>query len=112
MKLPNQPDHRALAKALELRVLDGPGIIDAALRRAAADRAAGGPPMAAPYDDIARQIGESSYQVTDVQVTNTVAATGSEAAAFELIMAATLGAGLWRWRVGIKVLEEATHETS
>jgi hypothetical protein len=32
---------------------------------------------------------------------------GSERAAFELIVASALGAGLHRWRRGLKALEEA-----
>ena len=64
--------------------------------------------MEAPYDDLARQIGEFAAGVTDEQVASVLRATGSEKAAFELIAAAALGAGLLRWQQGIKVLEEAT----
>ena len=48
------------------------------------------------------------HRVIDEQVASVVRATGSEKAAFELIAAAALGAGLLRWQQGIKVLEEAT----
>src|ERR1700730_13908035 len=37
----------------------------------------------------------------------TLRATGSEKATFEIIAAAAVGAGLLRWRQGIKVLDEA-----
>lgn len=104
----NRTDHRALAEALRRPVLDGPGMIDRTLRRAIAERAAGGPDIAAPYDDLARQIGESAAGVTDEQVANVLQATGSEKAAFEVIAVAALGAGLLRWRQGIKALDEAT----
>jgi hypothetical protein len=100
------PDHRALAEALRRRVLDGPGETDRAVRQAAAQRATGGPAMDAPYDDLARQIGESAAGVTDEQVASVLRATGSERAAFEVIVAAALGAGLLRWRQGIKALDE------
>ena len=110
MKALDRPDHQALAEKLRHRVLDGPGKTDVALRRAAAARAAGGPPMAAPYDDLARQIGEAASRIVDEQVANVVVATGGEAAAFELIMAAALGAGLRRWQQGLKVLKEAMNE--
>jgi len=100
------PDHRALAEALRRRVLDGPGETDRAVRQAAAQRATGGPAMDAPYDDLARQIGESAAGVTDEQVASVLRATGSERAAFEVIVAAALGAGLLRWRQGIKALGE------
>jgi hypothetical protein len=72
-----------------------------------AERAAGGPAIAAPYDDLARQIGESAAGVTDEQVASVLRATGSEKAAFEVIAAAALGAGLLRWRQGINALDEA-----
>jgi hypothetical protein len=104
----SRPDHHALAEALRRRVLDGPGKTDRGLRQAMAKRAISGPTMEAPYDDLARQIGEFAAGVTDEQVASVLLATGSEKAAFELIAAAALGAGLLRWQQGIKVLEEAT----
>ena len=63
--------------------------------------------MQAPYDDLARPIGEAAYKVTDEQVAKVVEKAGSEGAAFELIVASALGASLHRWRRGLKVLEEA-----
>jgi hypothetical protein len=63
--------------------------------------------MAAPFDNLARQIGESAGGVTDEQVAGVVRATGSEKAAFEVIVAAAVGAGLLRWRHAIKALDEA-----
>lgn len=104
-----RPDHRALAAALERRVLEGPGETSPDVRQAAAQRAAGGPAAQGPYDDVARQIGESAHGVTDGQVASALAATGSEKATFEVITAAAVGAGLVRWRQAMKVLEEATH---
>jgi hypothetical protein len=107
MATSSRPDHRALAEALRRRVLDGPGETDRLIRQATAERAAGGPAVAAPYDDLARQIGESAARVTEGQVADVLRAAGSEKAAFEIIAAAALGAGLLRWRQGIKVLDEA-----
>jgi hypothetical protein len=104
----SRPDHRALAEALRRRVLDGPGKTDRAVRQATAERAAGGPAIEAPYDGLARQIGESAAGVTDEQVASVLRATGSEKAAFEVIAAAALGASLLRWRQGIKALDEVT----
>jgi hypothetical protein len=103
----NRPDHRALADALRRRVLEGPGATDPAVRYAAAERAAGGPPADPRYDDLARQIGESASRVTDEQVASVLRGSASEKAAFEVIVAAAVGAGLLRWRQGIKALEEA-----
>jgi hypothetical protein len=102
----SRPGHRTFAETLRARVLHGPGKTDRAIRQAAAERAAGGPAMEAPYDALARQIGESADGVTDEQVASIVQATGSEKAAFEVIAAAALGAGLLRWQQGLKVLDE------
>jgi hypothetical protein len=107
MRTTGRPDHHAFAEALRSRVLDGPGKTDPALRHAAAERAGGGPAGATPYDDLARQIGESAARVTDQQVASVLKAGGSEKAAFEIIAAAALGAGLLRWRRAVEVLEEA-----
>jgi hypothetical protein len=107
----SRPDHRALAEALRYRVLEGRAVSDDATRKAAADRAAGGPAMPGPYDELARQIGESSHRVTDAQVEGVVQAAGSEKAAFEIIAAAAMGAGLMRWRLAIKALDEASDAT-
>jgi hypothetical protein len=104
----SRPDHRALAEALRYRVLEGRGVSDHATRKAAADRAGGGPAMTVPYDDLASQIGECSHRVTDAQVEGVVHAAGSEKAAFEIIAAAAMGAGLMRWRLALKALDEAS----
>lgn len=106
-KAPAHPNHRELAEAVRRRTLEGPGVTDAVLRQAMAERAAGGPAVAAPYDDLARQIGEAAYKVRDEHVTAVVKQAGSERAAYELIVASALGAGLHRWRRGLKVLDEA-----
>jgi uncharacterized peroxidase-related enzyme len=106
-KTPAHPDHRALADALAHRVLEGPGVTAASLRQTMAARAAGGPPVEAPYDDLARQIGEAAYNVTDEQVAQVVTQSGSERATYELIVAAAVGAGLHRWQRGLTVIEPA-----
>jgi uncharacterized peroxidase-related enzyme len=106
-KTPAHPNHRAMADAVRQRTLEGPGETDAVLRQAMAARAAGGPALDAPYDDLARQIGEAAYKVTDAQVANVVKRAGSERAAYELIVVSALGAGLHRWQRGLKVLDDA-----
>lgn len=103
----SQSDHDLFAATLKRRVLEGPGETDHALRQRVAARAAGGPPIESPYDDLARQIGEAAFRTTDAQVANVVAATANEKASFELIAAAALGAGLLRWQQAIKALEQA-----
>jgi hypothetical protein len=102
-------DHRALAAALRYRVLEGPGVSAREARKAAAERAAGGQAIVASYDDLVRQIGESSHRVTSAQVERLVREEGSEKAAFEVIAAAAMGAGLMRWQRAIKILAEATN---
>lgn len=112
MTVPTHADHDALAKALRDRIENGPAQSDRALRRAAAERAAGGPPMSDPYDALARQIGEASERVTDAQVASVRDAAGSDRAAFEIIAAAAVGAGLMRWQQAVKSLGEAPSVTS
>jgi hypothetical protein len=87
-------------------------VTDADLRRAAVNRAAGGPPLPAPYDDLVRTIGDASYRVTDAQVATVRSAAGSDKAAFEIVMAAAVGAGLMRWDKALKTLDEATDAAS
>jgi hypothetical protein len=105
---PNRADHSALAEALRRAVLEGPGETDPTLRRAVAERAAGGPPAKSPFDDLARQIGEAACRVTDAQVKAVLKATRGEKAAFEIIAAAAMGAGLFRWQQALKAMEAAT----
>jgi hypothetical protein len=106
-------DYSKLVEAVEKATLEGPADTPPALRAAAAERAAGGGAAAdGPYDGLARQIGEASYRVTDAQIAALRSAAGSERAAFEIVAAAALGAGLKRWRAGIAVLEEATRAAS
>jgi hypothetical protein len=100
--------HRHRAEALHKAVGSDTGVTEAALRTAVAARAAGGPPIAEPYDDLARQIGEASYQVTDAEVHAVRDATGSDKAAFEIVMSACIGAGLARWDAAARVIAEAT----
>lgn len=105
-KTPPHPDHVSLADALRRRVLEGPGVTYPGLRQRMAKRASGGPAMEAPYDQLAFQIGEAAYKVTEEQVASMVAVAGSDKAAFELIISAAVGAGLWRWDVGMGVLKD------
>ena len=103
----DKPDHRARAKRLEERVFDQPADTSIELRRQMGARAAGGGPSAAPYDELARDVGEASYRVTDAQVAAVRAATGSDRTAFELVAAAAIGAALKRWKAGIAAIDEA-----
>lgn len=104
-----QSEHHSLAEILRRRVLEGPGETEPVLRQRVAARAAGGPPVEAPYDNLARQIGEAACRTTDAQVASVVTAAGSEKAAFELVAAAATGASLLRWERAINALEEASN---
>ena len=95
------------ASAVRAALTTEAGRTGASLRAAVADRAAGGPAIAEPYDALARQIAEASYAVTDAQVDAVRAATGSDKGAFEVVMAACVGAGLARWDAAVRAIEEA-----
>ena len=100
-------EHRQHADAVRRAATGGTGESAAAIREAVLTRAAGGPAIAEPYDALARQVGEAAYRVTDEQVASVRAAEGSDKGAFEIVMAASIGAGLSRWEQAIQVIDEA-----
>ncbi|PYH02362.1 hypothetical protein CVV67_00770 [Arthrobacter stackebrandtii] len=84
----------------------GPGVTDPQLRADVMARSAGATiSVENPYDALARQIGESSYRVTDAQVEAVKVAAGSDKAAFEMVFAASVGAGLARWDAALSAIE-------
>lgn len=101
-------DHRALAARLEQRVFAEPAQTQPQLRQDMGRRAAGGPPIAPPYDDLAGQIGAAAYRVTDAQMAAVRQLAGSDRAAFELVAAASVGAALERWKAGLAAIDEAS----
>jgi hypothetical protein len=111
MKTSIQTNHHTLVEELRRRVLEGPGETPPAARHEAAKAAAGVSTVQDRYSDLARQIGDSAHRVSDAQVASVLSAAGSEKAAFEIIAAAALGAGLLRWQQAIKTLEEAGDAT-
>jgi hypothetical protein len=80
---------------------------DVELRQAVAASAIGGPAAPQPFDALARQIGDAACHVTDAQVADALSAAGSQKAAFELVLAAAVGAGLLRWDRAVRALKEA-----
>lgn len=105
--------YRQHAEALRAAVTTSrAAVTEGSLRSAAMERAAGGAPIAQPHDDLARQIGEAAYRVTDEQVAAVRDATGSDKAAFEVVMAACIGAGLDRWDAAVRAIEEAADAAS
>lgn len=107
-----EASHEGLAAQLRRRVLET-GVIGGDIREGVlliGGGAAGGIP--APYDALARQIGQASYRVTDRQVADVREAAGSDKAAFEVVISASIGAGLHRWDVAARAIEGASGATS
>ena len=102
--IPDHPNHTSMAEALRQKVFEAPGVTKKVLRKAVANRAIGGNPIDEPYNKIAQQIYEASYKVTNEDVNNIIKATGSDKAAFEIMIAAAVGSGLYRWDKAIKLL--------
>jgi hypothetical protein len=98
--------HAEFADGLRQRI-SGTGVTDPDLRSGAMDRAAGGSPIAEPYDALAQQIGEAAYRVTDAQVAAVREAAGTDKGAFEIVLSASIGAGLMRWDAAMRAIEEA-----
>ena len=101
--------HREQARTVHTAVTSASGVTEASLRQAVLARAAGGPPVDEPYDALARQIERAASRVTDVQVAAVRCAAGSEKGAFEVIMSASIGAGLARWGAAVRAIDEASH---
>jgi hypothetical protein len=102
--------HSHYVKRVRDRV-GGAGVTPPDLRVAAMHRAAGGPPIDQPYDALARQIAIAAFDVTDAQVTAVRAVTGGDKAAFEIILSASIGAGLARWDAAANAIDGATNAT-
>lgn len=95
--------HEEHAELLRARAA-GDGITEAGLRVGALGRDAGGPPLPEPYDALVCQVGVDSARVTDAQVAAVREAAGSDKAAFEVVLAASVGAGLRRWEAALRAI--------
>lgn len=102
--------HARFASRLRERV-GGDGETSPDLRLGAMNRGGGGPPIAEPYDALARQIGDAAFLVTDAQVAAVREAAGTDRGAFEIILSASVGAGLVRWDAAMRAIEGATDAT-
>ena len=105
-KIHGRADHKAFAEFLRKSVLEGPGKASVALRGAIAKRITESTPLEEPYYTLAFLVGNASYKVTDELIKEVATKSGSEKAAFELIVAAAVSAGLYRWDKGINLLKE------
>lgn len=103
--------HHRYAEAVRAAVTGGGGVTDVSLRAAVLARAGEGTPIAQPYDALVQQISEAAYRVTDAQVADVRAVTGSDKSAFEIIMSACIGAGLSRWDAAARAIEEVDDAT-
>ncbi|MFE6734626.1 hypothetical protein [Microbacterium sp. NPDC057650] len=103
-----ETDHAVLAEQLRRRVMEAGAVAEpvrrAALRAGAGEEIAGDEPQVV----LARTIGAASYRVTDEMVAEVRAETGSDRAAFEVVMSASIGAGLRRWDAALAAIEEAS----
>ncbi len=99
-------DHAAMAEALRARAVAAPALLDASLRKAAIERRE---PLPQPYEALVVHVADASYKVTDAEVAAVRQAAGSDKAAFEVIMAAAIGAAMVRFDRATQVLQEATN---
>lgn len=101
--------HRELAERLRAKAhaigAGGPGVNEGAMAAGAGEST----DLAEPYRALAELIGHASFRVTDAHVGDVRAAAGSDRAAFEAVMAASVGAGLRRWDAAMRAIEEAGH---
>lgn len=102
--IPERPNHRSMAEALRQRVFTDEGVTSVALRKSIGKKAVNEFTIEEPYNEIALQVGEAAYKIRDEQVNELIKKTGSDKAAFELIVAAAVSAGLYRWDKAINVL--------
>jgi alkylhydroperoxidase family enzyme len=89
---------------LERRVLEQPGTLDAAVRRAVA-RGEGTPPDTAGYVEKVRN---HAYRVTDSDIEALRSAGYSEDQIFELTVAAAQGAAASRLAAGLRAMEASS----
>jgi len=99
--------HQDYAAALRAHVVET-GTAATELRLLALD----GKVAPAPYSELIQQIRHDSSRVTDAQVAAVRDAAGSEKDAFELVLAAAIGAGLERWEAAVNAIREADDASS
>ncbi len=101
--MPKEDWKRAAYRALEERILTGPGRAPADLR-ARAFRNAGG---SAPLDGLADAVAARPTQVTDAQFSAARAAGCSEDQLFELVICAAVGQAARQYDAGLAALADA-----
>ncbi len=90
----------ALVAAVRAAVLDSPGEVEPALRRAAA---AGGQ-LPEPWPAYVAKVREASYRITDADLAALKDAGCTEEQVFEVTVAAATGAALHRLEAGLRAM--------
>ena len=101
--------HAGPFERLRARVLEGPGELEPGMRQAIAEERAVGavPPVLIPYLE---KVAYQAYAVTDEHIEALKKAGLSEDRIFEATVAAAVGAGLKRLRIGLAALAGAEKE--
>ncbi len=102
--MPAQADKRALVRAIEQRILTGPGLAPAETRRKAFENRDVYEPLLTLVDKVATR----SFQVTDGDFAAATAAGFSEDQLFELVICAAVGASSRLFQAGLAALAEAS----
>ena len=97
---PMEPTGRLAA--LRAAALDGPGVTDLDLRRAGA-----GAPAPGEWADYVRSVRETSYRVSEEDITALKAAGIDEEEIFEITVATAVGAAFDRLQAGLRALAES-----
>lgn len=94
--------HASLRDRVLDSVINGPGVSDAGIRRAAAE----GTGVPADLQPLVDKIHRHAYKVTDEDMARAQAKYGDDQM-FEIVVSAALGASRKRLLAGLKALEEA-----
>ena len=93
--------YEVLVRELEIAVLEGPGRLSPAVRRAVAE----GGPVPEPLRAYVDRVRACAYTLTAEDVSALGRAGYDDDAIFEATVSAALGAGLHRLRAGLRALE-------
>ncbi len=102
MSVHRSSEKRALVKAIEQRILTGPGIASAELRAKAFANSDLPEPLATLVEKVARR----SFQVTDADFAAALAAGLTEDQLFELVICAAVGESNRMYQAGLVALAE------
>ena len=103
--------HDEHARRVRRRVIES-GDAPRELRVGALDWADGEETLPEPHRTLVDQVVRDSARVTDAQVAAVLEDLGSQATTFEVIMSASIGAGLHRWRAAERAIRMADDASS